>query len=190
MSSNPTLQELRVDFKRSGGRFLSMPVAGAICWALAGISGSFLAVGWAATALLICCALITPLSLFIASFFHERLVGRANELGRLMGRSMLMTNLFWAIAVPFGLADYSSLPLSAGILMGLQWIVLGWIIQHWIGLVHALARTVLVLTAWCLFTEHRFLAVPATIVVMYVFSICVLASQPLPDSSGAPNLQQ
>jgi len=162
-----------------------MPVAGAICWACAAILGLFLPADRAAVTLLVCCALITPFSLFIAGLFHEKLVGRANELGRLMGRSMLMTNLFWAVAVPFWFADPSSLPLTAGILMGLQWIVLGWIIQHWIGLVHAVLRTALVVTAWCLFPQHRFLVVPAVIVAMYVFSICVLASRSLPESPAA-----
>ena len=45
MSHNPTLAELRADFRRSGGRFLSLPLAGAVGWTVAGLAGAFLARG-------------------------------------------------------------------------------------------------------------------------------------------------
>ena len=177
MKSDPTLAELRADFLRSGNRFLAMPSAGAVAWLAAGCFGVMLPEGRSDVALAICCALITPLAFVFARFFDEELVGGANDLGRLMGRSMLLTNLFWAVAVPFWWLDHSSLPLTAGIILGLQWIVLGWIIQHWIGLAHAVTRTLLVVAAWCLFPEHRFVAVPAVIVALYALAIVVLANR-------------
>ena len=175
MPSPSTLSDLRADFRRMGNRFLAMPIAGAVCWGVAGVFGAVLPDHRAAVALVIACVVITPLALVIARFLDEQLVGRRNELGRLMGSSMLMTNLFWAVAVPFWFLDPSSLALSAGIILGLQWIVLGWIIQHWIGLFHAVARTLLVLAAWCLFPGSRFVAVPVVVVGMYLLSIFVLA---------------
>lgn len=180
MSPNATLAELRDDFRRAGNRFLAMPIAGAVMWLASGVCGLILPAlpdGRPDIALAICCALITPLAFLFARFLDENLVGVGNDLGRLMGRSMLLTNLFWAVAVPFWWIEPSSLPLTAGIILGLQWIVLGWIIQHWIGLVHAVLRTLLVVTVWCLLPEHRFVAVPAVIVGLYAFAIVVLANR-------------
>ena len=174
LSPDPTLSELRADFKRAGGRFLSMPIAGAAAWFLAAVFGAILPADQAAIALVIALLLISPSALVIARFLNEQLVGGGNDLGRLMGRSMLMVNLFWAVAVPFWIADPSSLPLTAGVIMGLQWIVLGWIIQHWIGLVHAIVRTASVVAVWSLFPQHRFVAVPLMIVVVYLVSIFAL----------------
>jgi hypothetical protein len=175
MLKNQTLAELRTDFRRSGGKFLSMPIAGAVAWSAVAISGIFLPAAGAAIALIVACAAITPLSLMIARFLHERLVGGANDLGRLMGRSMLMVNLFWTVAVSFWVVEPTSLPLTAGTILGLQWIVLGWIIRHWIGLFHAIVRTFLIVTVWWLFPESRFVAVPVAIVAVYLVSIVVLA---------------
>ncbi len=50
----------------------------------------------------------------------------------------------------------------------------GWIIQHWIGIVHGVMRTVLIVAVWYLFPEDRFLAVSLVIIGLYVFAITVL----------------
>ncbi|MCA1768004.1 MAG: hypothetical protein LC639_07345 [Idiomarina sp.] len=55
-----------------------------------------------------------------------------------------------------------------------MWIPISWIIQHWIGIVHGVARTILVVAAWYVFPEHRFLAVSLVIVALYIFAIVVL----------------
>ena len=183
MSENPTLAELRADFRQSGGKFLSMPIAGAVAWSGIVISGVFLPTGRAAVALVIGCVAITPLSLVLARFLGERLVGGANDLGRLMGRSMLMVNLFWAVAVSFWVVEPTSLPLTAGTIMGLQWIVLGWIIQHWIGFFHAIVRALLIVAVWWLLPESRFVAVPAAIVAVYLVSIVVLARRNVSETA-------
>lgn len=59
---------------------------------------------------------------------------------RTVGEALLV----YAIAIPFFREDYTSLPLSVGILSVLMWLPFSWIIGHWIGTVHTLARTVLV----------------------------------------------
>ena len=121
------------------------------------------------------CVATLPLALLIARFLGERVLGGENELGRLMGGSVLMVNLFWVVAASFWIVEPSSLPLTVGVMTGLQWIVLGWIIEHWIGLFHALLRTFLVVALWWLVPEGRFVVVPAAIVGVYLVSIVVLA---------------
>ncbi len=65
----------------------------------------------------------------------------------------------------------------------MPWMILGWIIRHWIGAFHAIGRTVLIVVAWFLLPEYRFVAIPGIIVVIYLISIFVLATRPIREPS-------
>jgi hypothetical protein len=91
-----------------------------------------------------------------------------------------MSWLVFAIAIPFFMIEPTSLPLSVGILAGLMWLPLSWIIRHWIGTFHTFARTGLCLIAWFAFPDQRFVVIPAIIVVIYLITIYVLANRPRP----------
>ena len=185
MSTDPTLRELRAEFGRS--RFLAMPIAGTVAWTIAGVLGAILPEDDASIALFVCMGSIFPLGILIARFTGEDLLGTKsqNELDRLFGLNILMANLVWGIALPFWLTEPSSLPLGAGILAGLMWVPFSWMLRHWIGLFHAITRTVLVVLAWFLFPNDRFVAVPAVIVLVYLVSIRVLATRRSPESASA-----
>ena len=73
--------------------------------------------------------------------------------------------------------DYSSLTLIVGILAGLMWVPFSWIVKHWIGLLHAITPTMVVITLWYEFLAHQFLAIPFAIVVIYIFTIFVLKNR-------------
>lgn len=181
MSSDPTLRELRAEFGNS--RFIAMPIAGAIAWAVAGILGTQLRAGPASIALFICTGMIFPLGILIGRFVGEDVLKTRNELDRLFGLSILMASLVWAIAIPFWLVERSSLPLSVGVLAGLMWIPFSWMLQHPVGLFHAISRTILIVIAWFLFPAQRFVVIPAIIVVIYLISIIMLVRRPLPQLS-------
>jgi hypothetical protein len=85
-----------------------------------------------------------------------------------------MALLVYAIAIPFFQADYTSLPLSVGILSGLMWLPFSWIIGHWVGTFHTLVRTALVTAVWYVFPLDRFIVVPAVIVAVYAVTVLVL----------------
>ena len=72
------------------------------------------------------------------------------------------------------LADPTSLPMSVGILTGLMWIPFSALLRHWVGYFHGFARTILIVAAWYLLPEHRFVAIPAVIVAVYLISIIAL----------------
>ena len=91
----------------------------------------------------------------------------------------------WGIAIPFYDLEPTSVVLSVGILTSLMWVPFSWILQHWIGLFHAFVRTVLVVAAWFAFPSHRFVAIPAIIVVIYLITIAVLRSLPSPEPDTA-----
>jgi hypothetical protein len=181
MLSNPSLEAQRVEFARS--RFLAMPIAGAIAWTVIGIAGAFLPTGLAAWALFIGTGMIFGLGLLLARFLGEDLTGATrqnNTFDRLFMLTVLMAWLVFSIAIPFYMIERTSLPLSLGILSGLMWIPFSWMIQHWVGLFHSFTRTGLIVAAWYLFPDLRFVVIPALIVAVYLATIGVLATRPRP----------
>jgi len=180
-ASDPTLRELRAEFGQS--RFLAMPIAGTIAWAVAGILGGRLNPMGASRALFICTGMIFPMGIAVGKLIGEDVLAKGNELDRLFGLNVLMANLVWAIAIPFWMVEKTSLPLSLGVLAGLMWVPFSWMLQHWVGLFHAIARTVLVVIAWFAFPQQRFSIIPGIIVAIYIVSIVALLRRPLPQSA-------
>lgn len=170
-----TLDQHQKAFQRQ--RFLAMPLAGLLVWTTLGLLALFLPLQFLVMAYWIGTGSIVYLGLFLRRFTGEwaeaQQQGR-NPFDRLFFQCQLMALLVFAIAIPFFLVDPYSQPLSLGILAGLMWVPMSWMLQHWIGMVHAVARTVLVLLAWYLFPQQAFVAVPVVIVAMYVFSIVVM----------------
>ena len=185
-----SLEQQRSEFSQS--RFLSMPIAGTIAWTIIGIAGALVPVGLAAWILFICTGMIFMLGMFIARFVGEDLTGRRrnNEFDKLFFQSVLMSWLVFAIAIPFFMLEPTSLPLSVGILAGLMWLPLSWIIQHWVGMFHTFTRTVLVTLAWFVFPDQRFVVIPAIIVVIYIITISVLVTRRRPQEEIKSNYDQ
>lgn len=158
-------------------RLIATPIAGLIAWSAVGVGSLFLD-AWAISILLfVATGSIVYLGMFISKFTGEDFLDRSrpkNTFDTLFYFSIGMSVLVYAIAIPFFLVDYTSLPLSVGILTGLMWLPISWIIRHWIGWVHGVARTVAVLVVWYAFPGNRFLAVSLVIVALYVFAIGIL----------------
>jgi hypothetical protein len=182
MGVGQTLDELRREFGRS--RFLAMPIAGTIGWTVAGVLGAVLPVGPAALALFVIGGAIFWLGVWIGRLTGDDIIGgrrKTSELDRLFLLTVLMANLVWAIAIPFFMIEPTSLPLSLGVLSGLMWVPLSWMLRHWVGIFHGVVRTVAVVAVWYSFPAHRFVAVPAVIVLVYLISIWALATRRLPE---------
>jgi hypothetical protein len=139
----------------------------------------------ASIALFFCMPAVFPIALLVGRFTGEDVFGSKarNDLDGLFVYGILMSTLVWGIAIPFWVVEPSSLPLSGGILAGLMWVPLSWILQHWVGLFHAITRTLLVTVAWFLFPDHRFVVIPALIVIVYLVSIIALATRQLPKAA-------
>jgi hypothetical protein len=80
----------------------------------------------------------------------------------------------YAIAIPFYLVQPDSLPLTVGILTGLMWLPVSWILRHPVGWLHTGVRTVGVLAAWLAFPDARFEAVAVVIVAVYAVTLLLL----------------
>lgn len=175
MLKNRSLDEQRVEFSRR--RLIATPIAGAIAWSIVGICSLFLSAYNSAMVLFVATGMIIYLGLFISRFTGENFLAKnkpKNTFDKLFFYSVGMSLLVYAIAIPFFLLDYTSLPLTVGILTGLMWVPISWIIQHWIGLVHGVIRTLAVLGVWYAFPDHRFLGVPTVIVFLYAITIPIL----------------
>jgi hypothetical protein len=159
-------------------RFMAMPIAGMIAWAIIGLVGATASEFAAVWAIFIGTGSIFYLGIGVAKLTGEDLLGRERK-SSLFDKVFLLTTVqavaVYAIAIPFLQLETSSLPMSVGILTGLMWIPFSALSGHWVGLFHGLTRTILIVAAYYLLPNHRFVAIPAIIVAVYAVTLYVLA---------------
>lgn len=170
-----TLEQQKDEFKQS--KLLASPIAGMIAWSIVGISGLFFQDIITVWVLFIATGSIVYLAMGISKLTGENYLDKSkpsNTFNKLFFLAVAQALLVYAIAIPFFLQDYTSLPLSVGILTGLMWLPLSWIIDHWVGLFHSITRTILIAVLWYLFPLQRFIVIPFAIVLVYIISIIIL----------------
>jgi len=173
-----TLEEQRIEF--TNRKFLATPLAGLIVWLIIGIAGLTLPVRTTIWVLFIGAGSIVYLGIFISKFTGEDFLDKSkpkNEFDNLFLITVAQAFLVYSIAIPFFLLEYSSLPMTVGILTGLMWLPFSWIIKHWVGMFHAILRTISVLILWYALPEHRFIAIPFAIVVIYIITLLILRNR-------------
>ena len=174
-SSPLSLEEQREDFKKN--RFIAMPLAGTLVWALLGISAPFVSELTITWMLYIGTGAIFYLGAGLSYLTGERFFAKSvakNSFDRLFFVGMIMSLMVFAIALPVAAIDHTTVPLSIGILAGLMWMPLSWAIEHWIGYFHTLTRTFGIVAAWYLFPDARVEAISAVIVAVYIVSLITL----------------
>ena len=170
-----SLEAQRTEFSQRS--FLATPLSGLIVWLIVGIAGLTLPATATVWVLFIGTGSIVYLALFISKFTGENFMDKnkpKNEFDTLFMYTVGQAVVVYAIAIPFFLIDYSSLPMTIGILTGTMWIPFSWIIKHWVGLFHTISRTVLVLVLWYLLPDLRFVVIPFGIVVIYLITLIML----------------
>lgn len=173
-----TLEEQRIEF--SNQKFLATPLAGLIVWTVIGIVGIFFSDFIAVWSIFIGTGSIVYLGMFLSKYTGENFLDKSkpkNEFDKLFFFTVAQALLAYSIAIPFFIVDYSSLPLTVGILTGLMWLPLSWIINHWVGIFHATFRTAIVVILWYLLPEYRFIAIPFAIVFIYIITILILRNR-------------
>ncbi|MBA2668202.1 MAG: hypothetical protein H0U69_14330 [Trueperaceae bacterium] len=171
------LGSLRADFEAQAGRSLSLPIAGALVWAIVAVAALLVPDRIATMVLVVGSGAIFPLGLLIARALGERLMNNDSPLAALMGMSVLMVNLLWAVHLTLFSIDVQLVPLTLAIGLGLHWIVFSWVIGHPLGVIHTVARTVLVTAAWWLLPDNRIEAIAFGVVITYVYAILALATR-------------
>ena len=158
-------------------KILATPLSGLIAWLLVGISGLIFPDRTTVWVLFIATGGIVYLALFISKLTGENFLDKTkpkNEFDQLFLFTVIQAVLIYAVAIPFFMKDYTSLPLTVGILTGTMWMPFTWVIKHWVGAFHAILRTVVVLSLWYIFPEDRFVAIPFAIVVVYLITLFIL----------------
>ncbi|MEQ8584109.1 MAG: hypothetical protein RIC30_00270 [Marinoscillum sp.] len=176
--NNRTLEQQRIEFINQ--KFLAIPLAGLIIWTIIGIIGIFFSDFIAVWSIFIGTGSIVYLGLFLSKFTGENFLDKRkpkNEFDTLFLFTAGQAILVYSIAIPFFLVDYSSLPMTVGILTGLMWLPFSWIIKHWVGIFHTLTRIITVLTLWYLLPEYKFIAIPFAIVLIYIITLIILRNR-------------
>ncbi len=173
-----TLEQQKEEFKQK--KLLASPIAGLIAWSAVAVSGLFFPDKITVWVLFIATGSIVYLAMGISKFTGEDYLDKnkpKNTFDTLFFFTVTQAILVYSIAIPFFIENYTSLPLTVGILTGLMWVPLSWIIDHWVGLFHAITRTISILALWYLFPTHRFVSIPLAIVVIYAASIFILVNR-------------
>lgn len=176
--NNRTLEQQRIEF--SNQKFLATPLAGLIIWTLIGVIGIFFSDFIAVWSIFIGTGSIVYLGLFLSKFTGENFLDKRkpkNEFDTLFLFTAGQAILVYSIAIPFFLVEYSSLPMTVGILTGLMWLPFSWIIKHWVGIFHTFTRIITVLALWYLLPEYRFIAIPFAIVLIYSITLIILKNR-------------
>ena len=161
-------------------KLLASPIAGLIAWLIVAISGIFFPDNITVWVLFIATGSIVYLSMGVSKLTGEDYLDKRkpkNTFDNLFFLTVAQAILVYSIAIPFFIVDYTSLPLTVGILTGLMWVPLTWIIDHWVGLFHSIVRTILVLILWYLFPSDRFVVIPIAIIIVYIVSIIILKNR-------------
>lgn len=165
------LERYRADFEKATNRSISMPLAGALVWLIVGLISLKLNFKFSLYILLFSTGVIFPIALLISKYRNEALTASTNPLSKLMGLCIVMVNLLWGIHLPLIFLAPEFVPLSLGIGLGLHWVVYSWVVQHPLGIIHSVLRTILVVGAWYFFPESRIFAVSVAVVIAYLISL-------------------
>lgn len=173
-----TLEQQRIEFINQ--KFIATPLAGLIIWTIIGLFGIFFSDFVAVWSIFIGTGSIVYLGLFLSKFTGENFLDKnkpKNEFDNLFLFTAGQAILVYSIAIPFFLVDYTSLPMTVGILTGLMWLPFSWIIKHWVGIFHAFTRIITILTLWYLLPQYRFITIPFAIVLIYIITLIILKNR-------------
>jgi hypothetical protein len=178
MTGLRTLEQQKEEFKQK--KLLASPIAGLIAWFTVAISGLLFSDRVTVWVLFIATGSIVYLAMGISKLTGENYLDKSrpkNTFDNLFFLTVAQAILVYSIAIPFFMENYTSLPLTVGILTGLMWVPLTWIIDHWVGLFHSIVRTITILILWYSFPSDRFVTIPLAIVSIYIVSIIILSKR-------------
>jgi hypothetical protein len=158
-------------------RFLAMPLAGTIVWALILVAGQVLAPRWHLLTTFVLTGCIAYLGMGLSKLTGEDFMAqenRGNAFNKLYMLCMGQALLAFAIAIPFALVSPQSPVFTVGMLAGFMWMPMTGLIGHWIGAAHAVGRTLMILAAWFIAPEQGMLVVPLIVLGWYALTIGVL----------------
>ncbi len=160
-------------------RFLAMPLAGTLVWLGVLAAGQLLDPRWHLITLFVLTGCTAYLGMGLSKLTGEDFLAKTNK-NRFNALFMLCVGqalLAYAIAIPVAIKDPSSAVFTVGMLTGFMWLPCTWMMGHWIGAFHAVARTLLILAAWLVAPTQGMLWVPLIVLATYAVTIAVLEAR-------------
>lgn len=185
-----TLEQYRIEYKQK--KLITMPIAGTIVWFILGVMALFIPAKSMVLPMYIGTGCIFYLALFISRFTGEKLLVKKEErnpFDSLFLYTLMMSWCGFAIAIPFGLQNYTAIPMALGIVSGMMWLPISWTLEHNVGLIHTISRTVLCLVTWLIFPELSYVLIPFIIVTIYIISLYQLVSRYKAENEAAMTTQ-
>lgn len=159
-------------------RFLATPLSGAIVWLILIFTGLFLTPKAQVLAVFVGTGSIVYVALLVSRLTGEHLKFQGNQqrnfFDTLFLSTVAMCFLVYAIALPYFVQNYKALPFAVAVLTGLMWLPMSVMINHWVGVFHAVVRTALCTLAWVFYPEHSFVLQALIVVFVYAITILVL----------------
>ena len=185
-----TLEQYRIEYKQK--KLITMPIAGTIVWFILGVMALFIPAKSMVLPMYIGTGCIFYLALFISRFTGEKLLVKKEErnpFDSLFLYTLMMSWCGFAIAIPFGLQNYTAIPMALGIVSGMMWLPISWTLEHNVGLIHTISRTVLCLVTWLIFPELSYVLIPFIIVAIYIISLYQLVNRYKAENEAAMTTQ-
>jgi hypothetical protein len=187
-----TLEEMRADFiaRRKGS--LSLPMVGAVLYALAAVLSLWIPAAKHNLVLTICFWAILPLGALTMRLRGEQSPNPENPFFKLSAVGRILALSTWAIHIPVWIYAPDLFPLTIGIAFALHWANLSWMLDHPVGFIHLGMRITFVLMAWFLVPQDRMGAVATGVALAYVVSVLQLRQIDWPAHFAqrrAPNIR-
>ncbi|MFL6787451.1 MAG: DUF7010 family protein [Sphingomicrobium sp.] len=165
-----TLQEMRADFitRRKGS--VSLPIAGAMLYAIAAALSLWFPKEIHNLILTLCFWAILPVGIVIMKLRGEQEPNPANPFFKLSAVGRILALSTWSIHIMMWIYAPDLMPLTVGICFALHWANLSWMMDHPVGFIHLGMRITFVIVAWLLAPYDKMGAVAAGVTLAYIIS--------------------
>lgn len=174
ITKHDLLAERRRYFAAANGG-ISLPVAGAVYWAVLGLLAATDAVAdWGLTAAMLS-GLIFPLGLVLQYPLRAKFMGVKSPLSGVAMWAILAINFLWPVHFVVISAVPEAAPLTLAIGMTLHWPIIGWAYASRVCYAHAIARIAVVTAIWYGFPEWRYTGVSFAVAGLYLLTAAGIA---------------
>lgn len=164
------LRQVQEQYLLDAGGGISLPVAGAIYWAvLAALSTRLSPEDWSLAAAMLSGA-IFPLGILLQKPFGSPFMKSKSPLSGVSMLAVLSINLLWPVHVVVFAVAPEAAPLTLAIGMSLHWPIIGWTYGSRICTAHAIVRVAAVSAIWFALPEARFDLLPLTVAALYLLT--------------------
>lgn len=168
IDSNLLDRERELFFMQTQGS-VYLPIIGIVFWPSLGVAGYFLSPqAWCFTVLFLFAAML-PVAIVLFRYLVKKL-SLKSPFASLILPALVPVAMALCITVPVYYADISLVPLTIVLSLALHWPVIGWLYNQPVFIIHALARTVVVMSMWFFFPEHLFTWLPISIGLLYLLT--------------------